>query len=644
MRLPTVVAALASLVACSPEDLAGVQAMPDDVTELSHVIEVNFVEGGVRLEVTRELRNDSNEVKPFFRHLSLPSGAIATSLRLGRGADLLPAPLATQERVDAQWDLLTGAGEAEPVPLGKLAWAYDGQLTLELFGLPPHETLTVSYDLLLAPSYEGGVLVFDFPRQERGLQPRFERAESEETVDGFRVRRQHFTQPVADVRWATSQLDTDRTVWRLEVDASPELEPAPVNPRVVFVIDASHSEGPEGVASQLVLLPPFLANTPDALVEVVVTRRFAERLFGRFVPARDVAALLDANAQRLTPANGSNLDEGAALAARALAEVGGPARIVLFTDELLRGAFSNEATIASLSTGPRETVVHVVRRESDTFGSLTLVRRDDASLAPIATATGGIFVTARGNDSGDAAAVALRHLVRPVRVDAFTVEADGMDRIVDDELQEGTMLRRHGIDAHPPLFVTVTGKIWAREFRRVVPLDASLAQRLPGLAVGERELRDQLSDDEVRSAAFLSQAVSPFTAYLAAPPNAAPSTAGGQTTGLGFGASWGCGGCRLGSRCGLRPAQVTANLTPLLRRLLEPGVAACEATLAEPVHGRVSVEATGDEVVDVTVTGASAAMSECLTEAAWGICLSSEFKPWHQHWAVDFGAAADAEP
>lgn len=639
MRQPTVVAALVSLLACSPEDLAGVQPQHTDVVELSHVIKVHFVEGSVRLEVTRELRNDTNDVRGFSQFLNVPEGAIATSLQLRRGAEVVPAPLSTQEQVDARWDLLTGPGTSQPVPLGKLAWMYDGELTLELFGLPPHETVTVGYDLLLAPSYAAGVVGFDFPLQGSGLQPRFERADAVESVDGFVVRRQHFTEPVADLRWATSQLDTDRTLWRLEVDAAPVLEPAPKDPRVVFVVDASHSEGPEGIAAQLALVAPYLANTPDARVEVVITRRFAERLFGRFVPAADVARLLKESAEKFAPGNGSNLDEGAALAVRALSEVGGPARVVLFTDERVRGAFSTEATITKLSGAPRDTVVHVVSRNGETAGSLTLVREDGAPLSPLAEATRGIFVKATGDALDDDAVATMLELVRPVRVDAFKVEAEGMEPIVDDVLTEGSTLRLHGLDAKPPEFVTVTGKIWAREFRRVVPVDRALSQRLPGLAVGERDLRLHLTDDEVRSAAFLSQAVSPFTSYLAAPANAAPSTAGGLLGGSGgYGTSSHCGGCSLKTHCGLRVGRVLSDLTPLLRQLLEPGITACEAKLAEVAQGRVNVEATADEVVDVTVSGASPAMSQCLTEAAWAVRLSPEFEPYHRNWVVVVGS------
>ena len=79
---------------------------------------------------------------------------------------------------------------------------------------------------------------------------------------------------------------------------------------VVFAIDASHSEGPEGIAAQLELIEPYLANVPDAQVELVICRRHAERLFGRFVPASDVARLLaSTQAERLAPGNGSNAPE-----------------------------------------------------------------------------------------------------------------------------------------------------------------------------------------------------------------------------------------------------------------------------------------------------------------------------------------------
>jgi hypothetical protein len=628
--------ALLSLVACSPEGLDSVTASVG-VTELSHVVRVQPVEGSVRLRITRRFRNEDSHVGAIARQVSLPDGAVATSFRLEVGGQAISAPLAPDEEVAARWDLLTSPGEGAPVALGKLTWVTEHELQLALFGIPPNETVVATYEVELEPSYEAGVQSFLFPLQHDGLQPQFDRADAEETIDGFVVRRQQQTQPVASVRWATSPVDTDRTLWRLEIDAAPVLEPAPVAPNVVFVIDASHSEGEAGIAAQLELVEPWLANAKDARVEVVVVRRFAERLFNRFVPAADVARLLQVNADRLAPGNGSNLDEGVAVAASALSSVGGPARVLLFTDEQLPWSFSNDATLAKLSATPQGTVVHVVRRTGLNGGVLTDVRNDDAPLAPIATATGGIFVRLSGvADDATHARQVMLGLVRPVRVDDFTVEANGVELSVRSELNEGVMVREQGLAARPPETVTLRGKVWAKPFERVVPVDFALSKRLPAIAVGESELRDALSDDELRSVAYLAQAVSPVTSYLAAPREAQPSTAGMFVNGNGrVSLSSRCGGSWGRTHCGLRLARARPNLTALLRQLLEPGLASCEARLGATVQGHVELEVTDDEVVDVTVKGEPDAMAAaCLSEVAWQVRLPKDFEG-HRSWRVE---------
>lgn len=623
-------------MACGPEELAGFQPPPAaDVNELSHTIGVRFEAGAATLKVRRVLRNDSDAVLSYERReLALPEGAIATALRIGRGGELpTSSTLSRKEDVAEQWDLLTSPGDAAPTPMGRLEWSGEGELDLELFGLLPRETVTVEYDVEVPPRYEAGVVLFDVPK-DGTMTPRFDGAAVEETVDGFVVRQQHHTDAVADVRWATSQLDTDRTLWRFEVDAAPELSRAPVAPHVVFVVDASYSQGTGGIAAQLEVIGPYLANVPDAQVEVVLTRRFAERLFGRFVPASQVAAMLASTpTERLAPGNGSNLDVGAALAAQLVAREGGPGRVLLFTDERLRQSFSNDATIRAFD-GARDLVVHVLARHGFNQGSLSEARHDEAELAPIATATGGIF-TRVGGEPGDpeAAAKTMLNLVRPVRVVDFKVEGAGVEGLtgetVDSELNEGTMVRLQGIDAAPPESLTVSGKLWAREFRRTVTVDTSLAKRLPGIAIGDDDLRGGLSDDELRTAAFLSHAVSPVTSFMFVSPGAAPSTAGvieGCMLSMRSSQTIGCGGFGTTSHCGFRVLDASVDFDSVLRQLLSPGVAACEAQTGEAATAGVALEATGDEIVSVEVTGASPRMTECLTEAAWVIRLGAEFR------------------
>ena len=187
MRHATAAAAVLSLLACGPEDLAGFQPQPAaGVHELSHTISVRFEAGAATLKVKRVLRNDTDSVQSYEHHdIALPEGGIATALRIGRGAELPTAcSLSTKEDVSARWDLLTSPGDAAPAPIGRLEWSNDEGLDLDLFGLLPSETVTVEYDVQVSPGYEAGVLLFDVPHDSK-TTPRFEGAAVEETVDGF---------------------------------------------------------------------------------------------------------------------------------------------------------------------------------------------------------------------------------------------------------------------------------------------------------------------------------------------------------------------------------------------------------------------------------------------------------------------------
>ena len=110
--------------------------------------------------------------------------------------------------------------------------------------------------------------------------------------------------------------------WRLEV-AVPERAAAVPSPAeaapIVFVLDASRSqEQVGGLAPQLALVEAYLANLPDAEVELVLTSRTATRLFGRFVPASAFRQSLPPDMADRPLGNGSFLDRGAALAAESL--------------------------------------------------------------------------------------------------------------------------------------------------------------------------------------------------------------------------------------------------------------------------------------------------------------------------------------
>lgn len=640
------------LAGCSPEDLSGFQP-PARVNEIAHTVTTTFEDGTARLRVRRTLQNGSAEYEAVGHKFRLPEGAVATSLRIGtNGQWLAPGTLASSEDVETKWDLLRSLGTAQPSTIGKLAWEWDGTLQFELFGLAPNATVDIEYDVELPSSYEAGAVSFVYPLEdvELGwLPPSFPGLEVQQLESGLELRRAWTTRNEADVRWATFPVDTNRTLWRLEVDVAAQLGELPKNANVVFVVDASISEGEKGVASQLELIAPYLANIPDARVEIVVFRRFAERLFGRFVPAAEFSRELTMLApERLAVGNGSNLDVGAQLAFETLSREGGVGRVVTFTDEKLKNALTIDALVGAMKQAPRDVVVHIVKRD-ESWGESLSERRDDASrFAKAAEVTGGIFLRVDGHPSDVVLdADVMRGLVRPIRIDAFEVVANDVPQTEDgpafgfriDSIQnEGAAVRLAELDELPPQSVTVRGKIWARSFERVVSMDDAMSRRLPAFAVGDDSLRAQLSDDELRTVAFVSGAVSPVTSYLAAPQNAAPSVIGLEIMplrgGLGL-KGIGCGGCGTSSRCGLRFGHARPNLIEVLRAMLEPGVAACEAQFGARGGAKLSLEATADEVVDVTASGGSDAMNACLVEAAWSVRLTDVFDQ-HRTYDLEF--------
>jgi hypothetical protein len=670
----TVAAVVLSLLGCSPEELEAMRNPPAaQVNELSHTVDVRFERGAALLTVNRRLRNDSAEYQSLTHRIELPTGAIATALRVGaNGQWQSPQLLSTDEALN-RWSELTGPGDAAPSTLGMLEWSNETGLDLQLFGLAPLQIVDVQYDLELAPGWEDGEWSFEYPLADWQAAPEFHfarapsatvtavrseaireandgRAAAAEPshvielggeVTGYRVHQPGPSVEHVSARWATYPLAAERAMWRFELDAAKVLEPAPVKPNVVFVVDASHSEGADGIASQLEVINGYLANTPDASVEVVVFRRFAERLFGQFVPAAQVAQRLAA--ARVAPGNGSNLELGAKLAAEALRSAGGVGRIVVFTDEELRDGFENKAAIDALSMAPSGTVVHLVGRTGGTSGELSESREDAAALAEVAAASGGIFLRVSGHPTEpDVARDVTLGLVRPIRIDGFHVEAEGLETgslDVPGELLEGATLRLSSVAERAPDAVTLTGKIWARDFKRVVSTDFNLADRMPGLAIGDDAIRSQLSEDEIRTAANAARAVSPYTSYFSAPNNAAASTIGvleaGDLYGYGIG-TCGCmgsssSGCGIGYGTGAR-----LDYEGALRELLRPGVAECSARLGAFDRLDVHLEATGDEVVAVTVDGPRA-LADCVTEAAWAIRLTSIFVP-HRSYRVQLAA------
>ncbi len=409
---------------------------------------------------------------------------------------------------------------------------------------------------------------------------------------------------------------------RLEVDVAPELRPVPKHAQVVFAIDASYSIGERGLAAQLDIARAYLTHVPDAEVELVAYRRHAQRVFGKFVPAKAFAEALAAHPIAL--GNGSALDEAERLAATALAKRPGPHRLVIATDELVRPALTEAQRLAALSALSPETVVHVVIPHVD-LDSPALDRDDAAPFAPLATRHHGILAQVRGvpNELKELAPVMLE-LVRPTRIDQLTVAGFAVD---DKLLREGDGLRIMTADKTAPPQVVLAGKLWSDPVRRVVTPTETFTRATAAFVFGADE-HHELSHAEMMTVALLGRAVSPVTSYVAFEPGTRPSTIGLPGYGTGSGSGYGDGMGAMQGRAIHSP--------PDLGAMIDPAACVAQVKPAATWHVELDVDTTKDEIVDVTITGGDAAMARCLVETVWAVRLDNRFDQDHESFHVRF--------
>ena len=405
------------------------------------------------------------------------------------------------------------------------------------------------------------------------------------------------------------------SVTRLHIDAPDAFAPAPDDLHVVFVLDTSRSLSDDEVAAQLDVAAAYLAAAPGARFELVRFDRRARRLLNRFAPAAEMAALRArlVAAGELASANGSHLERGLKVAARALRDARGKtSRIVILTDGLMRSKFPAAAARRAIRSG---TIAHLVK----TMGLAGAADRrlDQHSLAPIAAGTGGMAIAIDPDtDPGELARSAL-HLVRPIRVDHFAVSAPFTEEAREGgALYEGTGRRFAAVlDQASPAAITIRGKLWARAIDRVVPATAAGSDLAAALVFGTGD-HVGIPDAEIERIAMRGHVVSPATSFLTVRP--------GERERLGSG-GWGigstCSACAFGTigsgfGTGAAPAPIT----------LRGPLASCAEKLGPAVdlEARVDLETSLIEIVDVEVTAADPRARACLTEAIWAHRLRPE--------------------
>ena len=417
----------------------------------------------------------------------------------------------------------------------------------------------------------------------------------------------------------------NKEVSRLEIDVAKPLRPKPKNLSVVFVVDASHSSRQHGIDSQLEIARSFMRHVPDARFDVVVYRRRASRIVGHLAAAADFDSWVEKarNAGKLAPDNGSALGAGLTMAAEVLANVPAPRTIVALNDDLLRPGWRNGVAFDALKKVSKDTTVHL--NIADFFDRPLSDRRADTHpLSSIAERGGGVLLRLRGSPFADKKALDTMTLglVRPVRIDNFAISGiKFVDANIPPTLEEGVGIREMTIVKRAPVEVILTGKIWAKKYRKTVRSTVPFS-RATAAYVFSHDMYDTLSEEEQFRVAMIGRAVSPVTSYLAIEPGVRPSKIGMEgLRGGGFGSGMGFGSAH-GGLGGAPPP-------PDFRALLANDVARCKKE-HPPANGwgaALTIHTTFHEIVDVVKDGATSPAQHCIAEAAWRLQLKDGSHP-----------------
>jgi hypothetical protein len=598
-------------------------------SEVSHRVEARVEGDLVHLQVTRTFHNPKPSYIELGELLPLPPGGTVHGLALESQGQWTEGLLLEAEEAEQRYQGLRARGRAAPRPVALLSVVGSETAWLRLWNVPPRASVTVRYAVRTRLGYGEGRRSFEYPRPtcEREVQPVLTVAPP---FPGARVRVQRRSdslgaswepKPFTGIEARSGQLAVGAS--RLEfvqLRAAPRLSEVPAHARVVFVVDASYSMGVTGLLRQLAFAESYLQLLPDASAEVVVFRRSAERLFGRFVRASDwKGALAEVPAARLAPGNGSHLDEGVRVAQQVLEEGRGPARVLVLTDGQLRDAYAPvEATPGTLAP---EAAVHLVRLP---HASGWAPMRRQAELSPVRDSCGVVFTPP---STGPLGAEALEALVRPVLLEQVRLvdERGALVHALKD-LKEGEGLQAllHSTEA-PPSRLVLQGQRWRCLYSQPVVADAALSADLGRNAWS---FDDALPEDVLQQLAAQGAWVSHARSLLAAPAGVGPSTV--ETVALEEGLEGVVVGGVVGGLIGCPLASTTSQAERVpkeaeLVRLLQPGLSAC----VREGNGqglRITVESTGTEIVDVTVTGAvSPEQESCAREAAWGLRLGELF-------------------
>lgn len=676
-----VLVAASWLVCASPGGAAAVDedqvvgTLSERLVERAHEIRLGLDHGVATLTVQRTVFNGGERPDQAEMQIALPTGAVATGLRIEgdlRGRPRwLEGELLGAELAAARHRELGDLGGHDPEASALLSWGTPSIVGLQVFPVEPRTAKTVEYTLQMPTSYGDGrdhvwlpelgtaqhparvTLVSAHPRDRLFV-------DGEPVASGYTIMldQEHEVSlarhrpPRLEARLAAVPAG-DRTLLHYDVAVAPELSTIPRDARVVVLLDGSFSMTPfarkAARATARAYLQHFSAPRLRARAEVLVFDRKVATQHGRLVPVRE--ALADLEHLTLPGANGSAVDD-ALVRAHALLEAGpdGPRRVLLLTDARTRKALEPERLrMLAERSGAIVHVGIVEPGEPDEPRGPALTRNDDHRFTSVATATGGLVwdVEVDPTESRETLRVLFEELARPVRLDHLRVSVPPLDdpRIdVPDGLDEGQGLEALALVHGPVEHLRIEGELWSMPLQETVLPDAAEGRRWAALAFGSLVFFD-LTEAEMLSLALEGHVVSPVTSLLASGSGVRPSPRSLEFGSVGLIGS-GLADAASGTVSGKSPGAPGVGHRDPRQELLERRVReALDACGGKALGVRVALESTVDEIVEVgrvalrgQAGAADPVLEACVFEGVWAIELGPVFHEAWRAWVVDLPA------
>ncbi len=139
------------------------------LTEVSHRVSISVVNGLATATVQRTFKNHGKKTDEATLDIVLPSGAVATGLRIKGKNQWFKGELMHARKAEELYRELTGLGPSRPMDPALLYWEWTDQLALRVFPIFSGKTSTIEYTLTIPTEYEDGQYLVSYPRQSKGL-------------------------------------------------------------------------------------------------------------------------------------------------------------------------------------------------------------------------------------------------------------------------------------------------------------------------------------------------------------------------------------------------------------------------------------------------------------------------------------------